>query len=233
MDDRMQDIGDAKPRMSKRRRFIVVGRWALAAAWAAVVYFGPAVSAPSAVAYFVEFAVLGFLLANALWQHMGLLTACAAAVLITCMLGIADGAVSLMVPDHPFSFFDWLVGAGGALAGGIVHEFNNLLTPILGYSEFIRERMGPESEYYDDMSEIYEAGTRAKEIVEQLLPFSRRETDSTAYGPVNLEAVLQDDTKMVSMILPSNIRLEKGYKDIHATVYGLSLIHISEPTRRS
>mgnify|MGYP002237372940 FL=1 len=71
----------------------------------------------------------------------------------------------------------------GALAGGIVHEFNNLLTPILGYSEFIRERMGPESEYYDDMSEIYEAGTRAKEIVEQLLPFSRRETDSTAYGP--------------------------------------------------
>ena len=109
-----------KPRMSKRRRFIVVGRWALAAAWAAVVYFGPAVSAPSAVAYFVEFAVLGFLLANALWQHMGLLTACAAAVLITCMLGIADGAVSLMVPDHPFSFFDWLVGAGGALAGGIV-----------------------------------------------------------------------------------------------------------------
>ncbi len=120
MDDRMQDIGDAKPRMSKRRRFIVVGRWALAAAWAAVVYFGPAVSAPSAVAYFVEFAVLGFLLANALWQHMGLLTACAAAVLITCMLGIADGAVSLMVPDHPFSFFDWLVGAGGALAGGIV-----------------------------------------------------------------------------------------------------------------
>ena len=88
MDDRMQDIGDAKPRMSKRRRFIVVGRWALAAAWAAVVYFGPA--------------------------------ACAAAVLITCMLGIADGAVSLMVPDHPFSFFDWLVGAGGALAGGIV-----------------------------------------------------------------------------------------------------------------
>ena len=36
------------------------------------------------------------------------------------MLGIADGAVSLMVPDHPFSFFDWLVGAGGALAGGIV-----------------------------------------------------------------------------------------------------------------
>ena len=108
----------------------------------------------------------------------------------------------------------------GALAGGIVHEFNNLLTPILGYSEFIRERMGPDSEYYEDMGEIYAAGSRAKEIVEQLLPFSRRETDSTAYGPVNLEAVLQDATKMVSMILPANIRLEKEFQDIHVNVFG-------------
>lgn len=108
----------------------------------------------------------------------------------------------------------------GALAGGIVHEFNNLLTPILGYSEFIRERMGPDSEYYEDMGEIYEAGSRAKEIVEQLLPFSRRETDSTAYGPFNLEAVLQDATKMVSMILPANIRLEKDFEGVHANIYG-------------
>lgn len=108
----------------------------------------------------------------------------------------------------------------GALAGGIVHEFNNLLTPILGYSEFIRERMGPDSEYYEDMGEIYEAGSRAKEIVEQLLPFSRRETDSTSYGPFSLEAVLQDSTKMVSMILPANIRLEKDFEGVHANIYG-------------
>lgn len=106
--------------MSGRRRFIVFGRWALVVFWAAAVYFGPSVSAPTPIAYFIGFAVLSFLLANALWQHMGLLTACAAAVLITCVLGIADGAVSLMVPDHPFSFFDWLVGAGGALVGSIV-----------------------------------------------------------------------------------------------------------------
>ncbi|MBC5583008.1 Tat pathway signal protein [Eggerthella sp. NSJ-70] len=119
MDDRRQDTENERPRMSGRRRFIVFGRWALVVAWAAVVYFGPAVSAPSPVAYFIEFAVLSFLLANALWQHMGLLTACAVAVLVTCVLGIADGAVSLMVPDHPFSLFDWVVGAGGALVGGI------------------------------------------------------------------------------------------------------------------
>lgn len=106
--------------MSGRRRFVVVGRWALVVAWAAVVYFGPAVSAPSPVAYFIEFAVLSFLLANALWQHMGLFTSCALAVLLTCMLGIADGVVSLLVPDHLFSFVDWLVGSAGAVVGGVV-----------------------------------------------------------------------------------------------------------------
>ncbi|MFR3092564.1 MAG: hypothetical protein ACLTMP_13280 [Eggerthella lenta] len=57
------------------------GRLGAGRAWAAVVYFGPAV-APSAVAY-CRVRGAGFLLANALWQHMGLLTACAAAVLIT------------------------------------------------------------------------------------------------------------------------------------------------------
>lgn len=99
----------------------------------------------------------------------------------------------------------------GALTGGIVHEFNNLLTPIMGYSEFIKERMGPESEYYEDMDEIFKAGTRAKEIVDQLLPFSRKETDSSAYCPVSLDAVIQDAAKMVSMFLPASIRLETDY----------------------
>lgn len=108
----------------------------------------------------------------------------------------------------------------GALTGGIVHEFNNLLTPIMGYSEFIKERMGPDSEYYEDMDEIFKAGTRAKEIVDQLLPFSRKETDSSAYCPVSLDAVIQDAAKMVSMILPASIRLETDYQGLHANVFG-------------
>ena len=55
----------------------------------------------------------------------------------------------------------------GTLAGGIAHEFNNLLTPILGYSEFLKEQLGKDSPYWEDIAEIYKAGTRAKEIVEQ------------------------------------------------------------------
>ena len=95
----------------------------------------------------------------------------------------------------------------GALAGGIVHEFNNLLTPIMGYSEFLKQQLGPENEYYEDIDEIYKAGGRAKEIVDQILPFSRRETDSTQYNVVNLNAVIWDALKMVLMLLPSSVRL--------------------------
>ena len=95
----------------------------------------------------------------------------------------------------------------GALAVGIVHEFNNLLTPIMGYSEFLKQQLGPENEYYEDIDEIYKAGGRAKEIVDQILPFSRRETDSTQYNVVNLNAVIWDALKMVLMLLPSSVRL--------------------------
>ena len=95
----------------------------------------------------------------------------------------------------------------GALAGGIVHEFNNLLTPIMGYSEFLKQQLGPENEYYEDIDEIYKAGGRAKEIVDQILPFSRRETDSAQYNVVNLNAVIWDALKMVRMLLPSSVRL--------------------------
>lgn len=108
----------------------------------------------------------------------------------------------------------------GALAGGIVHEFNNLLTPIMGYSEFLKEQLGEDSEYYEDMDEIYRAGTRAKEIVDQILPFSRRETDSSGYYLVSMDAVLQEAVKMVRMIVPSNIRIETDIDGLRANVFG-------------
>lgn len=108
----------------------------------------------------------------------------------------------------------------GSLAGGIVHEFNNLLTPILGYSEFLKEQMGRDGEYYEDIDEIYKAGARAKEIVDQILPFSRKETDSTVYAVFSIDAVIRDATKMISMILPANVRLQVQCRCETAEIYG-------------
>ncbi len=108
----------------------------------------------------------------------------------------------------------------GALAGGIAHEFNNLLTPIMGYSEMIKEQLDAKSELYEDIDEIYKAGQRAKEIVEQILPFSRHETDSSSYSSVSFDVIVRDALKMVCMILPSSIRLETQLSPTAANVYG-------------
>ena len=108
----------------------------------------------------------------------------------------------------------------GTLAGGIAHEFNNLLTPILGYTEFLKEQMGTESEYYQDIEEVHKAGVRAKEIVEQILPFSRKETDTAGYRSVNLDTVIRDAAKMIGLIMPSNIQFDGCLDDKNANVFG-------------
>lgn len=108
----------------------------------------------------------------------------------------------------------------GTLAGGIAHEFNNLLTPILGYSEFLSEQMGKDSEFYGDIEEIYKAGRRAKEIVEQILLFGRKEQDNSEFRSMNLDVVIQDAVKMVRLVTPSNIRLTEDLQDEKACIYG-------------
>ena len=90
----------------------------------------------------------------------------------------------------------------------------------MGYSEFLKNQLGPENEYYEDIDEIYKAGGRAKEIVDQILPFSRRETDSSHYSVVNLNAVIWDALKMVRMLLTSNVRMVVKPYNGPINVYG-------------
>lgn len=108
----------------------------------------------------------------------------------------------------------------GALAGGVVHEFNNLLTPIMGYAEFLKEQLGVGSEYYDDVNEIYEAGRRGKEIVDQILPFSRRDEDASSFSAISLHTVIRDAVKMVRMVIPSYIHLRAELTEPDIYVYG-------------
>ena len=108
----------------------------------------------------------------------------------------------------------------GSLTSEISHEFNNLLTPILGLSEFVRNRLGPESEYYEDLDEIHEAGARAKEIIQQILHFSRRENGPSTFTVVSLDGVLFDSLKMISMLLPSSVTLRKEILDEKMNVFG-------------
>ncbi len=62
----------------------------------------------------------------------------------------------------------------GRLAGGVAHDFNNLLTVIVGYSDLLANRLGPEHEMYPDVDAIRTAGRRATAFTEQLLAMSQR-----------------------------------------------------------
>lgn len=63
----------------------------------------------------------------------------------------------------------------GTLASGIAHEFNNLLTPIMGYSMLTLEQLPPEQEsLYDNLLEIYNTSRKAKEITSQLSQYVRK-----------------------------------------------------------
>ena len=93
------------------------------------------------------------------------------------------------------------------MTGGIAHEFNNLLTPIMGYAELLMADLDEECEGYDSASEIYEASVKAKEIIQQISSLSRKNME-TAYKNMGAERMMKRALKMVRSVCPSNVHLE-------------------------
>ena len=66
--------------------------------------------------------------------------------------------------------------AVGSLAGGIAHEFNNLMQVVSGYGHYAMEGLLPDDQRYQDLEQVAKAADRAKALTRQLLGFSRRQT---------------------------------------------------------
>jgi PAS domain S-box-containing protein len=98
------------------------------------------------------------------------------------------------------------IEAIGTLAGGIAHDFNNILSAILGYAELARQEVPEGSEIEGDLEQILQAGTRAKDLVRQILTFSRQTKSETA--PVNLASLVKETMKMLRATLPSTIEIQ-------------------------
>jgi len=64
----------------------------------------------------------------------------------------------------------------GRLAGGVAHDFNNMLSVILGHTELALEQMNPEQPLHADLKEIQEAAQRSADLTRQLLAFARKQT---------------------------------------------------------
>ncbi len=98
----------------------------------------------------------------------------------------------------------------GRLAGGIAHDFNNLLTAIGGYSDLALKALG-DHPVASDVEEIRRAGQRAAALTSQLLAFSRRQMLQPEI--LDLNAVVEDMSKMLRPLLPENLELVTELQD--------------------
>ena len=96
----------------------------------------------------------------------------------------------------------------GTLTGGIAHEFNNFLTPILGYADFIMADAEPGSEVYDNAMEISEAAQKAQDVVRQISSMSRKNVE-TVYDAVPVESLIDHTCKLVETNCPRQVELKQ------------------------
>lgn len=106
----------------------------------------------------------------------------------------------------------------GTLAGGIAHDFNNILTAILGFSELARNDLKEGSRPRANLDKVLNAGNRAKDLVKNILSFSRKSTQQKA--PVHMPQVIGDVIDLMRASLPSTIEILLNVDDscghIHA-----------------
>ena len=95
----------------------------------------------------------------------------------------------------------------GTLAGGIAHDFNNILTPILGYTEMALEELSEESVLRYDIEQINSAATRGKDLVQQILTFSRQVDFDKK--PLKLDEIVREVMKLIRASFPSNIEIKQ------------------------
>ncbi len=100
----------------------------------------------------------------------------------------------------------------GLLAGGIAHDFNNILGGILGFAELLEEDL-KQIECSDKIiarvATIIKGSVRAKELVAQILAFSRERGESKE--PLNLTIIAKEVVKLLSATLPTTIKIKKSF----------------------
>ncbi len=99
----------------------------------------------------------------------------------------------------------------GSLAGGIAHDFNNILFPIIGMSELLMEDLQKDSFEYDNAREIYLAGKRAGDLVNQILAFSRQSDHKMM--PVKFQKIMKEVMKLCRSTIPSSIDIRQDIQN--------------------
>lgn len=99
----------------------------------------------------------------------------------------------------------------GALAGGIAHDFNNILSGVIGYSELTLSIAEVDSPIHRNIQKIITAGLRARDLVQQILAFSRK--DELEVGPMQAGPLVKEVLKLLRSTLPSSIQISQKISD--------------------
>ncbi|MCP4630407.1 MAG: response regulator [bacterium] len=94
----------------------------------------------------------------------------------------------------------------GTLAGGIAHDFNNILFPIVGYTELTMDDIPADSQARQNLEEILKAANRAKELVQQILTFSRQ--GGQERKPLKVQFLIKEALKLLRATIPSTIDID-------------------------
>ncbi len=93
----------------------------------------------------------------------------------------------------------------GLMAMGIAHDFNNLLAAMIGFTELAKERLSKESRQERHLQRVLEAGGRGRELIEQLLAFSRKTCAGLA--PLQLSGVVRETVKLIRASVPPAVSI--------------------------
>ncbi|BBO91569.1 hypothetical protein DSCOOX_47490 [Desulfosarcina ovata subsp. ovata] len=94
----------------------------------------------------------------------------------------------------------------GTLAGGIAHDFNNILFPMMGFAEILREDLPETSPLQEHVDEILKASTRARDLVQQILAFSRQAKQEKK--AIRIQTIVKEAIKLCRASLPSTITFD-------------------------
>ena len=95
----------------------------------------------------------------------------------------------------------------GTLAGGIAHDFNNILAAVMGYTELAMMDLQQNMPAYAKLAEVTRAGKRAKDLVAQILTFSRH--SEARREPLELRSIVKEAMKLLRASLPSTMEMKQ------------------------
>ena len=96
----------------------------------------------------------------------------------------------------------------GTLAGGIAHDFNNILAAIIGYTEIATMKLPKDNTVLPDLNEVLKAGKRAKDLVAQILAFSRQSRQERT--PISIQPIVVETLQLLRASIPATVEIRKS-----------------------